>query len=47
MLPEWAELLRDECVAAGVAYFFKQWGGRSKPDANPLLDGQEWREMPA
>jgi len=26
MNPEWARLLRDQCVSAGVAYFFKQWG---------------------
>lgn len=24
--PEWATSLRDQCCAAGVAYFFKQWG---------------------
>lgn len=26
MHPEWARSLRDQCVAAGVAFFFKQWG---------------------
>jgi protein gp37 len=26
MHPQWAESLRDQCQAAGVAYFFKQWG---------------------
>lgn len=26
MHPEWARSLRDQCQAAGVAYFFKQWG---------------------
>ena len=26
MHPEWARGLRDQCVAAGVPYFFKQWG---------------------
>lgn len=26
MHPEWARSLRDQCVAAGVPYFFKQWG---------------------
>jgi len=26
MDPEWARSLRDQCQAAGVAYFFKQWG---------------------
>ncbi len=26
MHPQWARDLRDQCVAAGVAFFFKQWG---------------------
>ena len=26
MHPGWARSLRDQCVEAGVAYFFKQWG---------------------
>jgi protein gp37 len=26
MHPEWARTLRDECVEAGVPFFFKQWG---------------------
>ena len=27
MHPQWARNIRDQCVAAGVPYFFKQWGG--------------------
>jgi protein gp37 len=27
MHPDWARSLRDQCVAAGVPFFFKQWGG--------------------
>jgi len=26
MHPDWARTLRDQCQAAGVAFFFKQWG---------------------
>jgi protein gp37 len=26
MHPAWARSLRDQCIAAGVPYFFKQWG---------------------
>jgi protein gp37 len=26
MHPEWARSLRDQCMAAGVPFFFKQWG---------------------
>jgi protein gp37 len=27
MHPQWARDIRDQCQAAGVAFFFKQWGG--------------------
>jgi len=27
MHPDWARSLRDQCSGAGVAFFFKQWGG--------------------
>ena len=32
MHPDWARSLRDQCVAAGAPFFFKQWGewGRTK-----------------
>ena len=26
MHPDWARSLRDQCKAAGVPFFFKQWG---------------------
>lgn len=26
MHPDWARQIRDQCAAAGVAFFFKQWG---------------------
>jgi protein gp37 len=26
MHPDWARDIRDRCVAAGVPFFFKQWG---------------------
>jgi protein gp37 len=37
MHPDWARSLRDQCAAAGVAFFFKQWGdwaevGGGKPN---------------
>lgn len=33
MHPDWARSIRDQCAAAGVPFFFKQWGswGRAKP----------------
>jgi hypothetical protein len=26
MHPDWARSLRDQCAAAGIPFFFKQWG---------------------
>jgi protein gp37 len=44
---EWIRDLRDRCGDAGVAFFFKQWGGRTPKAGGRLLDGREWNEMPA
>jgi len=46
MNPKWAKDVRDQCVAANVAFFFKQWGGRSPKTGGRLLDGQEWNQFP-
>ena len=42
----WVEDLRDECVAAKVPFFFKQWGGRTPKAGGRELGGREWDEMP-
>ncbi len=42
----WAVDLRDRCVAAGIPYFFKQWGGHTPKAGGRLLQGREWNEMP-
>jgi protein gp37 len=47
MLAEWVIDIRDQCVSAGVAFFFKQWGGRSPKARGRLLDGREWNQFPA
>lgn len=44
--PEWVRSLRDQCVAADVAFFHKQWGGRTPKAAGRLLDGREWNQFP-
>jgi protein gp37 len=46
MRPEWVTDIRDQCVDAGVAFFFKQWGGRSPKSGGRLLDGREWNQFP-
>lgn len=35
MHPDWARSLRDQCVAAGGAFFFKQWGEWGQAAARP------------
>jgi protein gp37 len=45
--PEWLRELRDRCQTEGVAYFFKQWGGRTPKAGGRTLDGRTWDEMPA
>ncbi|MDX9971956.1 MAG: phage Gp37/Gp68 family protein [FCB group bacterium] len=47
MAEEWVKDIRDQCVRAGVAFFFKQWGGTNKKKAGRILDGRTWDEMPA
>jgi protein gp37 len=44
--PEWATNLRDRCVGRGVAFFWKQWGGRTPKAGGRLLDGRFWDEYP-
>jgi protein gp37 len=46
MDPEWVADLRDQCLEAGVPFFFKQWGGRTPKAGGRLLDGQAYDEMP-
>jgi len=46
MRQEWAISIRDQCRAAGVPFFFKQWGGVRKKRHGRLLDGRTWDEMP-
>ena len=53
MRAEWARELRGQCRAAGVPFFFKQWGEhdsdgvrRGKKAAGRILDGRTWDERP-
>lgn len=38
--------LRDQCTAAGVPFFFKQWSGANPKTQGKQLDGREWCEFP-
>jgi protein gp37 len=46
MQPEWVKSIRDQCEQAGVAFFFKQWGGTRKSAAGRKLDGRTHDEQP-
>jgi|SRR5579875_666401 len=43
---EWLRDLRDRCIAQGVAFFFKQWGGLRPKSGGRLLDGRTWNQFP-
>jgi protein gp37 len=51
--PPWVRSIRDQCKAAAVPFFFKQWGGSGRPAViGPAaditeLDGAQHREFPA
>ena len=47
MDPRWVRKIRDRCIAQGVPFFFKQWGGTRKKLTGRELDGRTWDEMPA
>lgn len=43
---EHARNLKDQCVAAGVPFFFKQWNIDGKLVKMPTLDGRVWDQYP-
>jgi protein gp37 len=47
MKPEWAIDVRNQCVAARIPFFFKQWGGRSPKSGGRELDGKIWSQFPS
>jgi len=44
---EWVKSVRDQCLAAQVPFFFKQWGGFNKKKSGRLLEGKEWSQYPS
>jgi hypothetical protein len=53
MNPEWARSLRDKSQAAGVPFFFKQWGSARGRESDvrsqkggDALDGWRWHQWP-
>ena len=43
---DWVIEIRNQCQKAGVAFFFKQWGGVNKKKTGRLLEDRTWDEMP-
>jgi protein gp37 len=46
MNEDWVRSIRDQCQAAGVAFFYKQRIENGKKVTLPLLDGRQWAEFP-
>ena len=47
MREEWVVELRDRCINDGIAFFFKQWGGRTSKAGGRELQGRTWEELPS
>ena len=46
MKRDWVTSILRQCRAAGVAFFFKQWGGTRKDLTGRRLNGRHYDEMP-
>lgn len=46
MAREWVVSIREQCEAANVPFFFKQWGGQPKKKKGRLLDGRTYDAIP-
>jgi protein gp37 len=46
MKEAWVQDIREQCEAAGVAFFFKQWGGTNKKGNGRTLNDRTYDEMP-
>jgi protein gp37 len=43
---QWVLQIRDRCLAHGVPFFFKQWGGLCRSESGRELDGETWDAFP-
>lgn len=43
----WVDQIHAQCEAQGVAFFFKQWGGKNKKATGRVYRGKTWNEFPA
>jgi hypothetical protein len=47
MKPQWVNEIEAMCRNAGIAFFFKQWGGTNKKRTGRLFRGETVDEMPS
>ena len=47
MRQDWVDSIRSQCEQAGVAFFFKQWGGVHKSKTGRTLNGRTYDNFPA
>lgn len=43
---EWIRAVKDQCVAAGTAFFYKQSAINGRKIGTPELDGRKWMQFP-
>lgn len=43
---DWVLNIQEQCKKEGVAFFFKQWGGKRKKKTGRILNGKTYDEMP-
>lgn len=46
MEPDWVRSIRDECLSAGIPFFYKQGMVDGELTSLPELDGKVWAELP-
>jgi protein gp37 len=43
---DWVSEIQEQCRRQGVAFFFKQWGGKNKKATGRAFNGRTWDEFP-
>jgi protein gp37 len=46
MKAEWVLSIKEQCLSAGIPFFFKQWGGLQKGKNGRKLDGRTYDDLP-
>ncbi len=46
IVADWVRSIRSQCHAQDVAFFFKQWGGKTPKSGGNRLDNQQWLQYP-